>query len=304
MTQLTVLDLVNRFGFEIMCGEEWLANKPIVTEFIHRPGLEFAGYLDYFPKKQVQIVGFKEVKYLSSLSESKRSKQINDILAFEPPCLIVSSELTEAEIFLKKCRKHQVPLLRAKDRTSELMSKVNTYLKKILAKEMGVHGVCMNVNGIGLLIRGESGIGKSEIALSLIERKHRLISDDLVILRKIGPEALIGTNNGVNRELLALRGIGLINVTRIFGASAYQDETKISLLISLTPWVEGKYYDSIGMELDYEEFMGIPVKHLTIPIRPGRDIASLIEVACRNQRLLDSGYNAFDEFHQRLKDEK
>jgi HPr kinase/phosphorylase len=182
------------------------------------------------------------------------------------------------------------------------MSKLNTYLKKVLSKEIGVHGVCINVFGVGILLRGKSGIGKSELALALIERGHRLISDDLVILKQIGPEVLVGTHNETNRKFLSLRGIGLINFTRIYGYGSYQEETKIELDILISPWEENTYYDAVGTEEKKVKYLDIEVKHIEIPIRPGRDLAGLIEVAARNLKLKNDGYDPLKEFQKRLED--
>jgi len=300
MKSISISELVARFDLEILAGENAL-DRQISSEDIHRPGLEFTGYLEHFPKERLQVLGNQEIFYLHSLPRHEREARVKEYIKQQPPCIIVARGLDQLSYIKKYCEYENVPLLRTTDHTTSFISKVNTYLKKQLAREMGVHGVCVNVFGVGILIRGQSGVGKSEVALTLIERGHRLVSDDIVILKQIGPEALIGTHNGNNQEFLALRGVGLINFPRLYGSGSIQDETKINLDILLSPWNENTYYDAMGAEEKTLQYLDIFVKHIEIPIRPGRDLASLIEVAAKNWRLQEQGYKATDDFQDRIK---
>jgi len=303
MKEISISVLKNDFHLELLAGEEGL-NNVITSEDIHRPGLEVTGFYDHFPKERIQVLGRQELSYLRLSPIETQVKRIREYVSLCPPCIIVTRSLPIEPFMIEACNEYNVPLLRTNDKSTNLISEVNNYLEKALAQEIGVHGVCVNVYGVGILIRGKSGIGKSELALSLIERGHRLISDDLVILKKIGPVALIGSHNNTNKEFLSLRGIGLVNILRLYGSGSSQSETKINLDVELVPWENGTYYDAMGAEESYVSYLGIEVPTIVLPIRPGRDIASLIEVAAKNWRLKSEGYDAFIDFHQRLKNNR
>lgn len=299
MNTITVRQLVEKLKLEIVAGEAGL-EQMIDNDDIHRPGLELTGYLKFFPRERIQLLGRQEITYLHSLTKAQRDERIGNIIKQRPPCVIITRNQEGLSYLIKHCNEVGVALLRAKEKTTRVISKLNSYLEKELAKSIGIHAVCMNVFGVGLLIRGESGIGKSEAALSLIEKGHRLIADDLVILKRIDPDTLIGTHNQTNRDFLSLRGIGMVNVPRLYGSGAFQDETTINLDILLSVWDEKKYYDGIAMSKEMIEYIDVPVQHIEIPIRPGRDIASLIEVAAKNWRLEQQGYIALNEFYERI----
>ncbi|MED2737226.1 HPr(Ser) kinase/phosphatase [Bacillus toyonensis] len=299
MKNLTLKQLQEEFQLEILAGDNEL-NKEIYSEEIHRPGLEVTGFYEYFPKERIQLMGKQETTYLFSLKEKEQKERIRAYLKLQPVCIIVTRGLEVTDFFIEQAKSEGVVIFRTNDKTTNFMSSLYSYLQKNLAQEMTVHGVCVNVYGVGVLIRGTSGIGKSEIALSLIERGHRLVSDDIVLLKKIGPVALIGTHNDVNSEFLSLRGIGFINVLRLYGSGAIQNETKINLDIYLSPWDDEKQYDAVGIDNKKSEYLETEIPLLEIPIRPGRDIASLIEVAAKNWRLQQQGYNTLDDFYSRF----
>jgi HPr kinase/phosphorylase len=299
MNTITVRQLVEKLKLEIVAGEKGLDHL-IDNDDIHRPGLELTGYFKYFPSDRIQLLGRQEITYLHSLTKAQRDERIGNIIKEHPPCIIITRNQEGLSYLIKHCNEEGVALLRAKEKTTRVIGKLNSYLEKELAKSIGIHAVCMNVFGVGLLIRGESGIGKSEAALSLIEKGHRLIADDLVILKRIDLETLIGTHNQTNRDFLSLRGIGMINVPRLYGSGAFQDETTINLDIILSSWDVKKYYDGIETSKEMIEYLDVPVPHIEIPIRPGRDIASLIEVAAKNWRLEQQGYTALNEFYERI----
>jgi HPr kinase/phosphorylase len=298
LKNITVNDLVHKFHFEVLAGEKGL-NQPLECDDLHRPGLEFTGFFRFFPNERIQVLGKQEISYLHSLSRKEREERIEGIVKKHPPCFIITRGQQELDYFEKYCSQENIPLLRANEKTTKIMSKLNNFLEKELAEEIGIHAVCLNVFGVGILLRGDSGIGKSELALSLIERGHRLISDDMVNLKRIDPETLIGTHNDNNRHFLALRGIGLIDIIRLYGTGSFQEETKVDLDILLSPWDEQTYYDAIGYEKKKNKYLDVEIDHVEIPIRPGRDIAALIEVAAKNWRLGQQGYNALEEFEER-----
>lgn len=299
MNKITVRQLAKKLKLENLAGDEGL-NNIIESDEIHRPGLELTGYFKFFPNKRIQLLGRQEITYLHSLTIEERDERIGSVIRKRPPCIIITHNQEGLTYLIKHCNEEGVALLRAKENTTRVISKLNNYLEKELAESIGIHAVCLDVFGVGILIRGVSGIGKSESALALIEKGHRLISDDLVILKSIDNETLIGTHNGTNRDFLSLRGIGMINVPRLYGSGSFQDETVVDLDIVLSAWDEKKYYDAIEHQIEFVEYLDVSVPHIEIPVRPGRDIAALIEVAAKNWRLEEQGYTALNEFNERI----
>jgi len=296
---IIVKALVREFSLEILAGEEQI-DRQITTSRTHRPGLEFIGYFDFFPIKRVQILGQKEITYLHQLSESERQLRIGNIVNYHPPCFIVTAG-QQGLMYLKKfCTEEGIPLLRTNEETTEFIAKIDAYLTRSLAPEIAVHGVCLNIYGIGVLLRGESGIGKSETAHTLIGRGHRLVADDMVVLKKLSHKTILGTHNQINKEFLALRSIGLLNVVRVYGRKAFQDETRISLDIELTEWKKNTLNNELEVETTYTEYMGVSVPHIEIQLQPGRDVAGLIEAAANNWYLKQQGYSAAEEFMGRI----
>jgi HPr kinase/phosphorylase len=298
MKTVTVSDLVNRFHLEVLASEHGLQRK-IEKSRSHRPGLEFTGYFDFFPQSRVQVLGRKEITYLHTLTEQERDVRIGNVVKYHPPCFIVTRNQEGLTYLIRHCEKEGIPLLRTPEPTTQFMSKVDTYLAKELAPEIQIHGVCVNVAGIGVLLRGKSGIGKSETALSLVRRGHRLVADDAVVLRKIN-ETIIGTHDGKTKEFLALRSVGLINVARVYGRSAFQDETRIVLDIELTKWKENELNNELELEPKYVKYLDVNIPHIEIQLQPGRDVAGLVEAAAHNWYLQLQGYSASEEFMQRL----
>jgi HPr kinase/phosphorylase len=298
---IAVQQIVDKFDLEVVAGGTGL-RRHIESDDIHRPGLEFTGYLEYFPQERIQILGRTEITYLHSLPLAERDLRIGQVVAREPPCFIITRGQQGLDFFSKHCDQRHIPLLRTTSKSTRFISLLSNFLERELAEEASIHGVCMNIFGVGVILRGVSGIGKSELALTLIERGHRLISDDIVIVKQIGPETLIGTHNVNNRELLHLRGIGFIDVTRLFGSGAFQDETHVDLEIQLIHWDD--HVDTellvLGAEAEDVEYLGVSIPQIDIPVRPGRDIASLVEVACKNWRLKLAGYDALKVYQERI----
>lgn len=302
MKSITVEQLVKHFRLEVLAAAEHIGRK-ITRSRAHRPGLEFVGYFDYFPMERVQVLGRKEITYLHKQSEEERNLHIGNIVKYHPPCFIVTANQEGLKYLIKYCEQERIPLLRTAETTTEFIAKLDSYLVKELAPEIALHGVCVNVSGIGILLRGKSGVGKSETAHTLIRRGHRLVADDIVVLKKLSPQTLLGTHNNTNREFLALRSIGLINVSRLYGRKAFQDETRIALDIELTQWKEHELHNELEVIEETVEYMDVKVPHIKIQLQPGRDVAGLIEAAANNWYLRQQGYSAMEEFMKRLESE-
>jgi HPr kinase/phosphorylase len=302
MKTITVQKLVDTFKLEVLAGEERM-DREITRPRTHRPGLEFVGYFDFFPMNRVQVLGRKEINYLLTLSVEERKLRIGNIVKYHPPCFIVTSGQQEFPYLELYCEEEGIPLLRTEETATEFIAKLDSYLVKALAPEISIHGVCVNVSGIGILLRGKSGIGKSETAHTLIRRGHRLVADDIVVLKKLSPTTLLGTHNETTREFLALRSIGLINVVRQYGRRAFQDETRIVLDIELVPWQENALNNELETVPQCTEYLGVQIPHIEIQLQPGRDVAGLIEAAANNWYLKQLGYSAVDEFMKRIEEE-
>ncbi|HLR52271.1 MAG TPA: HPr(Ser) kinase/phosphatase [Candidatus Avamphibacillus sp.] len=299
MKSVTVEHLVRQFSLEILAGDNQL-HRTITKTRTYRPGLEFIGYFDFFPMEHVQVLGRKEITYLHQLSHDERDVRIGNVVKYHPPCFIVTSN-QEGLTYLKRyCSQEGIPLLRTKESTSRFIEKYDAYMSKALAPETTIHGVCVNVFGMGILIRGKSGVGKSEIAHTLIGKGHRLVADDIVVLKKLGPDTILGTHNEKNKEFLALRSIGLLNVVRLYGRKAFQEETRIGLDIELTKWEKDSLNNELEVESIYKEYLDVPVPHIEIQLKPGRDVVGLIEAAANNWYLKQQGYSAAEEFFSRI----
>jgi len=299
LKSITVEQLVDRFSLEVLAGSSQLS-RPIAKARVHRPGLEFVGFFEYFPQEHVQLLGRKEITYLHRLSEEERNLRIGNIVKYHPPCFIVTQNQDGLKYLTKYCEEEGIPLLRTPESTSKFQDLVDGFLAKALAAEMAIHGVCVNVSGIGVLLRGKSGVGKSETAHTLIRRGHRLVADDLVVLKRINAETILGTHNGKTKEFLALRSIGLINVSRLYGRSAFQDETRIVLDIELTQWKQDALNNELELEPKYSEYLDVKIPHIEIQLQPGRDVAGLVEAAANNWYLRRQGYSAAEDFMKRL----
>lgn len=301
MKKIKVEDLAEKFSLKVLAGQDHL-QKEITQPRVHRPGLEFVGHFDFFPTERIQILGRKEINFLHKQSKKEREIRIGNIVHYHPPCFIVTTGERGLTYLRQHCNKEGIPLLVTEipETTTEYIAKLDEYLINELAEETYIHGVCVNVFGMGILLRGNSGIGKSETAHTLIGRGHRLIADDIVVLKKLSPQTLIGTHDKKTKEFLALRSIGLINVVRSYGLKAFQNETRISLDIKLTQW----HKDALNNELEYKseftEYLGVKVPYLEIQLQPGRDVAGLIEAAANNWYLRQQGYSAATDFMNRI----
>ncbi|MBW7456444.1 HPr(Ser) kinase/phosphatase [Paenibacillus sepulcri] len=302
MKSVAVKCLIDLFKLEVLTGEEQLG-RLITRSRAHRPGLEFVGYFDFFPMEHVQVLGRKEINYLHKLTEEERNLHVGNIVKYHPPCFIVTSGQEGLKYLMKYCQQEGIPLLRTAEPTTEFITKLDAYLIQSLAPEIAIHGVCVNVSGIGILLRGKSGIGKSETAHTLIHRGHRLVADDVVMLKKLSPHTLLGTHNESTKEFLALRSIGLVNVVRLYGRKAFQEQSRIVLDIELTQWKDQALNNELELTPKFSEYLDVRIPYIEIQLQPGRDVASLIEAAANNWYLKQQGYSAAEEFMKRLQSE-
>lgn len=296
---MTVEKLVRIFSLKVLAGEKQLHRK-VTKPKSHRPGLEFIGFFDFFPMEQVQILSKNEITYLHTLSHEERRLRIGNIVKYHPPCFIVTDGQEGLLYLTQFCEEEGIPLLHTDESAYEFIAKLDAYMTKTLAQEIAIHGVCVNVFGMGILLRGDSGVGKSETAHTLIGRGHRLVADDIVVLKKLSHQTILGTHNEKNKEFLALRSVGLLNVVRVYGRKAFQDESRIALDIKLTKWQRNSLNNELELESKFTEYMGVRVPHIEIQLQPGRDVAALIEAAANNWYLKQQGYSAAEEFLKRI----
>ena len=263
---------------------------------VERPGLQLAGgFFNYFDPRRIIVLGLSEYEYLRTFPAEERREKLNQLLSHgDLPCVMLSRDLPALPELIETAKKYACPIFRSPKMTTDLMSDLYIYLNRLLAPSLSEHGVLMEVFGVGILLTGKSGVGKSETAMELIKRGHRLIADDSVIIKEIATE-LYGSAPDIIRYFMELRGIGIINVKSMYGSGSVLDEKKIQLVIQLENWQQGKEYDRVGDEMSTTSYFGIKVPKLTIPVSPGRNLAIIIEVAARNFRLQSMGYDASEE---------
>ena len=265
-----------------------------------RPALPLSGYYDHFDFNRLQIIGMVETSYLSDLDADIRKKNIDIYFTTKIPAVIVTRNLEIFPEMLVAAQKNKVPLLRTSDSSSEFMAAIIAFLNLHLAPRITRHGVLVEVYGEGILLLGESGVGKSETAIELVKRGHRLIADDAVEIKRVSNKTLVGTAPDIIRHLIELRGIGIVDVKQIFGMGSVKEAEKVDLIIQLEAWDETKMYDRMGRDTQMTEILGLNIPSLTIPVRPGRNLAIIIEVAAMNNRQKKMGYNAAEELEKRL----
>ncbi len=293
-----IKEIVSEFQLETLyIGQgEVIVNTPDVN----RPGLPLTGFTELYQPHRLQIIGREEHAYLDGLDAETRRANVEKFMAAKPICVIVTSSIEPHAEFMEFAKKYDVPLLRTAERTSEFMATLINSLRVKVAPMFTRHGVMVEVYGIGILILGDSGIGKSETAIELIKRGHRLIADDAVEIRRVSSKTLVARAPDLIKHYIELRGIGIVDVRRLFGIGSVKETEKIELVIKLEPWVEGKMYDRMGLQNEMMEIMGIQVPSVCIPVRPGRNLAVIIEIAAMNQRQKYMGHNTAEEFNKRL----
>jgi len=267
---------------------------------INRPAIQLTGYFEHFPEMRLQIIGFVEYTYMQGMEEERKKEIYGRLLSCDIPAFVFCRELRPDDLFLQMAIENNVPLLLTKDATSAFMAEIIRWLNVKLAPCISVHGVLVDVYGEGVLITGESGIGKSEAALELIKRGHRLVTDDVVEIRKVSEDKLIGSAPDITKHFIELRGIGIIDVKALYGVSSVMDTQNIDLVIKLEEWDKDKEYDRLGLEEEYTEYLGNKIVCHNIPIRPGRNLAIICESAAVNHRQKKMGYNAAQELYARV----
>ncbi|HEX7056353.1 MAG TPA: HPr(Ser) kinase/phosphatase [Bacilli bacterium] len=297
--KLKVSELVQRFNLEVVCGESGL-KRPITVADLYRPGLEIAGYYNYHPKERIQILGKTELTFLETLSSAAKRERMSKLCEEETPCVLISRGQDVPPELLETAERREFPVLRSPVATTILASRITSFLENRLAPTTTIHGVLVDVYGVGILIIGGSGIGKSETALELVKRGHRLIADDAVEIRQTADNVLLGNAPELIKHLLEIRGVGIINVMTLFGAGAIRSEKKITLVIKLETWQEDKMYDRLGIDEETTRIIDTDLPLVTIPVRPGRNLAVIIEVAAMNFRLKRMGFNAALQFTNKL----
>ncbi len=272
----------------------------LTVEDVARPGLQIAGYMDHFEPVRLQVIGNVEASYLQKLSSKEREKALDRLLSYKPPALLIARNITPTPECMDMAQKHNVSILRTNEATSTIISDVITYLRGALAPRITRHGVLVEVYGEGILLIGDSGIGKSEAAVELLKRGHRLIADDAVEIRRVSGSTLVGTAPELIRNYVELRGIGVVNVAKLFGMGAVRLENEINLVVNIVPWNTQEVYDRLGLEDQHIEILGVQLPMNTIPITPGRNLAVILEVAAMNNRQRKMGYNPALEFTQQI----
>ncbi|MFC9600299.1 HPr(Ser) kinase/phosphatase [Peribacillus butanolivorans] len=299
MAKVRTKDIVDAFGLELISGEEGI-NRPIVTSDLSRPGLEIAGFFDYYPADRVQLLGMTEMSFFNRLNEPDRIQRMEELCRdFTPGIIITRGQEVPIEL-IEASERESVPVMRSNMKTTRLYSRLTNFLESRLAPTTAVHGVLVDIYGLGVLITGKSGVGKSETALELVKRGHRLVADDCVEIRQEDQDTLVGNAPDLIEHLLEIRGLGIINVMTLFGAGAVRSNKKISIVINLELWEKNKQYDRVGLDEEKMKIIDTEVTKITVPVRPGRNLAVIIEVAAMNYRLKRMGVNAAEQFSERL----
>ena len=297
---VTLGQLITEFQFELIYGPEGFEKIEITTDDVNRPGLQLAGFFDYFEPQRLQIMGKAENAYVEQFDEEKRTDIFEKLCATGIPAVIVTRNIEVFPELIEAAKKYDVAVLRTNEFTSSVTSALVASLKVSLAPRITLHGVLVELYGEGILILGDSGVGKSETAIELVKRGHRLIADDAVEIKRVSDRTLVGCAPEIIRHFIELRGIGIVDVRRIFGMGAIKETERVDMIINLEQWVEGKMYDRLGMDNQYTDILGLRIPSLTIPVRPGRNLAVIIVVAAMNHRHKSMGYNAAKELNERM----
>ena len=300
MYGVTITELIKKMRMKNVLPEIDTDKVVLSHPDVNRPALQLTGFFDHFDRERVQIIGYVEQAYINTLPREVRVERYDKLLSSEIPCVVYSRGQEPDEDMQDLCLHYQVPLMVSDKSTSDLMAEVIRWLKVKLAPCISIHGVLVDVFGEGVLIMGESGIGKSEAALELIKRGHRLVSDDVVEIRKVSDATLVGSAPDITKHFIELRGIGIIDVKSLYGVESVKDTQNIDMVIKLEDWDKDKEYDRLGLEDRYTEFLGNQVVCHNIPIRPGRNLAIIVESAAVNYRQKKMGYNAAQELYNRV----
>lgn len=295
------LDVVAKaFNLNVVRASSDFDEVKIMVEEVSRPGLPMTGFFDHFEPMRLQVIGNVESDYINTLSKERRLEMYDKLFAYKIPALIFARNIEPGEECLAMAEKHDVSILTCVESTTYLVTSMITYLKNALAPQISRHGVLVEVYGEGILLMGESGIGKSEAAAELLKRGHRLISDDAVEIRRIADNTLIGKAPELIRDYIEIRGIGVINVAKLFGMAAVKESTAINMVVNIVPWSDAEIYDRLGLEEQYMDLLGVKIPAITIPVKPGRNLAIILEIAAMNNRQKRFGYNSAQEFTEQI----
>lgn len=297
---ITVRDLIDKLRLKVVYGNESLFEKEITTADISRPGLEMTGYFDYYTPERIQLVGMKEWSYLMKMTSHNRYQVLRKMFQPETPVLIIARDLEIPEEMLRAAEEKQIAILSSRVPTSRLSGELSSYLDSLLAERTSVHGVLMDIYGMGVLIQGDSGIGKSETGLELVKRGHRLVADDRVDVFARDEMTLWGEPAEILRHLLEIRGVGIIDVMSLYGASAVKDSSQVQIAVYLENYTKEQTYDRLGNNAEEIEFCGVTIPRIRIPVKTGRNISVVIEAAAMNYRAKEMGYDATKTFEDRL----
>ena len=297
---ITVRDLIKKLRLKVIYGNESLFDKEITTADISRPGLEMTGYFDYYTPERIQLVGMKEWSYLIKMTSHNRHQVLRKMFQPETPVLIIARDLEVPEEMLLAAEEKQIAILSSRVPTSRLSGELSSYLDSLLAERTSVHGVLMDIYGMGVLIQGDSGIGKSETGLELVKRGHRLVADDRVDVFARDEMTLWGEPAEILRHLLEIRGVGIIDVMSLYGASAVKDSSQVQIAVYLENYTKEQTYDRLGNNAEEIEFCGVTIPRIRIPVKTGRNISVVIEAAAMNYRAKEMGYDATKTFEDRL----
>ncbi len=302
MSFVSLKELIAKMSLSNVTPEVDIESRKIIIQDINRPALQLAGFFEHFDTSRVEIIGFVEYSYMEQLDEDRKRYIYDELLKTNIPCVIFCRDLDPDPLFLEYANQYGVPVLKTVRATSDFEAEIIRFLSWKLAPCISIHGVLVDVYGEGVLITGESGIGKSEAALELVKRGHRLITDDVVEIRKVSDEQLVGSAPDITKHFIELRGIGIVDIMSLFGASSVEDEHDIDMVIQLEDWDKDKDYDRLGLEEEYTEYLGNKIVCHNIPIRPGRNLAIICETAAVNYRQKKMGYNAAKELYKRVQE--
>ncbi len=300
---VTLKQIVDEFNLECVAHCNHLEEIKIYSSDINRPGLQLAGFFDYFDSNRIQIIGRVEISYLQKMSSNQRKESLERFFSNGISAVIITRSLEIPLEMMTVADEYSIPILRTDLSTSTFMSSLIGFLNVLLAERLTQHGVLVEVYGEGLLILGESGVGKSETAIELVKRGHRLVADDAVEIKKVSERTLVGSAPEIIRHFIEIRGVGIVDVKKIFGMGSVKETEKIDMIIHLETWKEDTQYDRLGLVEETTDILGLKIPSLVIPVKPGRNLAIIVEVAAMNNRQKKMGYNAAEELSQRLTDE-
>ena len=298
--ELKIDKIIEKMELKLLTPDIETGDKVVTVPDINRPALQLTGFFDHFDSERVQVIGHVEAAYMETLDEETRKDRYEQLMSYNIPCIVFCRSMMPDAQMIEAAREYQIPLLQTDKATSSFEAEIIRWMKVMLAPTISIHGVLVDVYGEGVLITGESGIGKSEAALELIKRGHRLVTDDVVRISKVSDETLIGTAPEITRHFIELRGIGIIDVKTLFGVESVKETQGIDMVIHLEDWDKDKEYDRFGLEEEYTEILGNKVVCHNLPVRPGRNLAVIVESAAVNWRQKKMGYNAARELYNRV----